>query len=681
VTLFVGVLGPLVLRYEDRELASPNSAKACALVAYLAAGAPRMFPRADLAQLLWPDQPSVPARHSLAVALNLLRIALGPAAECLAASHTRLGVRHVTTDLRQLEELAPSTDLKDLRRAADLIRGPLLVDTNAGTAEFEDWLRPEAARVLALETSVLSRLVAAEEASGEFNAAVRHATRLVTSEPLSDAWQRLLIGALARANLRSEAIAQYHRFAELLWNELSVEPEEATRDLARDIARGEFAAHTAGGAANEEKNGPAADWRLGAAMGVRPARVSWPALLPRLSVAVAPLLNHVGDTRAQHLVDGFGDDLVTDLLNRGRGLSPVSVIEARLPTLGGGAEFLSADYLITGGAQRAGEGNIRFNVRIQKAGSREFCWSRRYECKVEELPERQTEITRRLASVLNFLLIREASRRAIEDPLDGLDAASCVARGTAAIIDRNSPDVVTEAHRWYLRALAIDPKNVEALAGFALACQQVVGQPWWADEAAIHAALNVGRAAVSAALGLVPGHPLANGVSGMLASAAGELERAGRAFERAIAADERYAGARSFSGYNAAFLGRADETIPAIEAAMKLDRTDRATSIMKFFGGFAHLLLGRHDEAVTWLSQSRERNTGYGSALLFYAVALAFNGQAKEAAKVFAEFVARYPGYTLRTFERQWLSRSAIADYQQQIVPLFDQIRILGLPH
>lgn len=166
----------------------------------------------------------------------------------------------------------------------------------------------------------------------------------------------------------------------------------------------------------------------------------------------------------------------------------------------------------------------------------------------------------------------------------------------------------------------------------------------------------------------------------MLASAGGAVDKAGRYFHRAIEADARYVGARAFDAYNKVFLGQAAEAIPAIEEALKLDHTDRASSIMTFFGGFAHLVLGRHEDAATWLGWSRGLNPDYGSALLFYATALSLNKQSRDAVDVFAAFLARYPGYTLRTFQRQWLSRSQVPDYQCRMMPLFDQIRRLGLP-
>jgi tetratricopeptide (TPR) repeat protein len=91
----------------------------------------------------------------------------------------------------------------------------------------------------------------------------------------------------------------------------------------------------------------------------------------------------------------------------------------------------------------------------------------------------------------------------------------------------------------------------------------------------------------------------------MLYSAAGQLQEAAHAFAQALAIDERLAAAHGFAGYNAALLGRAWETLPAMERAMHLDQTDRLHdrlhNVWFFFGGFAELLIGRTEAAIALL--------------------------------------------------------------------------------
>jgi tetratricopeptide (TPR) repeat protein len=157
------------------------------------------------------------------------------------------------------------------------------------------------------------------------------------------------------------------------------------------------------------------------------------------------------------------------------------------------------------------------------------------------------------------------------------------------------------------------------------------------------------------------------------------LEKAAHAFEQALAMDQELGAAHAFAGYNAALLGHADETMPAIERAMRLDTMDRRHGIWFFFGGFAELLLGRTEQAARLLQKSLERNPRYGAAQIFLIAALSLMGRRDEAAQALESFREQHPEYPGNAFERQWLSRSASAKYRAQMHPLFESVRALGM--
>jgi hypothetical protein len=143
--------------------------------------------------------------------------------------------------------------------------------------------------------------------------------------------------------------------------------------------------------------------------------------------------------------------------------------------------------------------------------------------------------------------------------------------------------------------------------------------------------------------------------------------------------DPELGAAHGFAGYNAALLGRANTTLPAIEQAMRFDRTERRHGIFFFFAGFAELLLGRTEASTALLHKSLERNPGYGCAQLFLMAALSLAGQPSEAAQVATSFREQYPEYPANGFEQLWLSRSASPIYRAQVQPLFERIRGLGI--
>ncbi|HUC09586.1 MAG TPA: BTAD domain-containing putative transcriptional regulator [Stellaceae bacterium] len=693
MALIIGVLGHLTIENDQRRVGKlPRKARA--LVAYLAVQGERPVSRERLSDLLWPYQGSEQARHSLRNCLLELRKTLGEGSRRhLVAEFANCRLQDVDTDLSRFEQLSRSADRAELLMAAELYRDEFLADFVIDSEPFQEWLASERDRTLDLICGVLQRLTALHDQAGEHDAAIRSARRLASLDALSEIGQRALIRAYARAGRRPEALRQYRTCADILKRELGVAPDAETQALANEIARAGGSVATVdtrlGARPPEAGSAVAISAGRGAGSGAtlpEIARLRWPCLLPRIAVAVAPLRNLTGASIHQHLFEAFTDDLVTDLLEHGRGLS-VKHIEDAQGFLGNnslssklGSPELDCEYVVSGSAQLGPSGSLRVNMRIMHIMTAEYRWAGRHEFTADELASGQTEITRLISRELHVLALQEASRQVFANSdreLFGL--SDCLSRGAMAFGGDVSAELMVEAQRWYLAALARDPRNVEALAGLAFTCQHVVGQPWWTDPDAVAALSDLGREAVAIALDLAPGHTTARCIQGMLYSAAGQLEEAASAFDLALSMDQDLAIAHSFSGYNAAFLGRAEKTLPAVERAMGLDRTDRRNSVFFFFGGFAELLLGRTEAAIALLRKSLERNPAYGSAQLFLVAALLMVGRKNEAARAAAAFRDQYPGSRVNDLERLWLARSTNPIYRTQIDPIFDRLRSLGL--
>jgi DNA-binding SARP family transcriptional activator/TolB-like protein len=692
MSLTIHVLGPLVINSNGCRL-DKLPKKARALLAFLAAQNGEAVSRERLADLLWPYQGSEQGRHSLRNCLLELRKALGRGtASDLAADFANCGIENAIVDLDDFERRSRSQDRGELQTAADLYRGDFLADFYIASEPFQEWLGAARDRALAAICDVLERLIALQDAAGDYEAAIQSGRRLVTLEPLSESGQRALMRAYARGGRRGEALRQYKSCENTLQRELSVQPDEETQALARSIAHADGGGHTVSGPPSNQAR-PSS--RVMADRGVeshsprwherlipRSEKPQWPCLLPSITVAVAPMRNLTGDPDRQRLVDAFTDDLVTDLLRQGRGLSlkPLKSERSTMSKLARPpASEREHDYVVTGSAQCGNRETLRVNMRIVDAATSEFVWAGRHEFRPEELAPIQTRITRRISRELHVLLLQAASRRAFYDVGMEHGVTESLSRAASALQQGMRAELSAEAQRWYLTALASDPRNVEALTGLAITCQHLVSNPWWAEPRAVATASDLGREAAAIALSIAPGHTAAHCVQGMLYSAAGQLDEAGGAFDRALATDSEQGTAHGFAGYNAAFLGRADETVPANERAMSLDRSDRRHSIWLFFGGFAELLLGRTEASISLLRKSLERNPSYGSAQLFLAAALSTAGRDREASEAAAKFRGLYPQHRTRAFEQLWLSRSGSAAYRAQIHPAFEKIRGLGL--
>jgi DNA-binding SARP family transcriptional activator/TolB-like protein/Tfp pilus assembly protein PilF len=631
-----------------------------------------------------------PVRHSLRNCLLELRKSLGPAAGHLVAGFSHCQLSDVEIDLDEFERLARSQQLSDLKAAADLYRNEFLADFHVASEPFQEWLAAERDRTLAVACDVLHRLTVAQDAAGNHDAAIQAGRRLVGLDPLSEIGQRALIRAYAQAGRRGEALRQYKSCVETLQRELGVTPDAETQALADEIARRGITGEPAPAARPQSPNVASAtayrspeSRRLqvpGAFEGLT-GKPQWPCLLPRIAVAVAPMRNLTGDVGHQILAEALTDDLVTDLLRHGRGLHLRPLAEEH-SALGKPAQATPEHlYLVSGSTHRSEPGKLRINMRISEAATGGYLWAGRHEFRPDDLAAIQTKITRRISRELHALMLQAASREAVGGAGTDPDIAECLSRATDALAKGVRPEFSAKAQCWYLTALASDPRNVEALTGLGRTCQHLVSNPWWGDPHAAAAASDLGREAVAIGLSIAPGHADAHCVQGMLYSAAGQLQEAERAFKQALAMDEGLGIAHGFAGYNAAFLGRASETLPAIERAMRLDQADRRHSIWFFFGGFAELLLGRVETSIELLDKSLERNPSYGSAQLFLMAALSLSGRRSDAERTAATFRAQYPDYRTNVFEQLWLSRSGSATYRAQIHPLFEKIRALGVAH
>jgi DNA-binding SARP family transcriptional activator/TolB-like protein len=666
MALSIDILGPLVIERDDCGLGKVPS-KARALLGYLAAQDGQAVRRERLSDLLWPYQGSEQARHSLRNCLLELRKALGPsAARHLVADFANCRIQDVAVDLDRFERLSRSQNRPELQAAAELYRGEFLADFDIDSEPFQEWLAAERDRTLARICDILQRLIAAQDAAGEADAAIQSGRRLVALAPLSEFGQRALMRAYGRAGRRGEALRQYKSCAEILKRELGVAPDAETQALAHELARAARSTAARGARLAVTASGS--------------ARLTWPCLLSSIGVAVAPLRNLTGDPEQQYLVEAFTDDLVTDLLRHSRGLSLKPIADERgiLGPLPDDVEP-GIEYVVTGSVQRSSPGMLRVNMRITDAATAECLWAGRHEFRPEDLAPIQTKITRRISRELHVLLLQEASRRAAVAADAQLGINECLARAKATLQGELRAELSAQAQQWFLAVLARNPRNVEALVGLARTCQYLVSNPWWGDPRAAAAASDLGRKAVAIALALAPGHALGKCTQGMLCSAAGQLEEAAHTFEQVLAMDHTLGLAHGFAGYNAALLGRASETLPGIEHAMRLDPTDRRHSIWFFFGGFAELLLGRVEPARALLEKSLERNPSYGSAQLFLMAALSLLGRSDDATRLAASFRDQYPEYPANAFEQLWLSRSSSPTYRAQVRPLFEQIRNLRI--
>ena len=238
-----------------------------------------------------------------------------------------------------------------------------------------------------------------------------------------------------------------------------------------------------------------------------------------------------------------------------------------------------------------------------------------------------------------------------------------------------SPARVREARRFFERAAALDPENVDALAWLAHMDFVLVALGVSEDRLA---RLMASERTVFRALLLAPNHAFAHLVLGIdylwtkrAAEALGEIEHA-------LRLDRNLAFAHSYIGFAKAFCGRAEETEAHVLDALRISPRDHEAYLWMQQAALAKLMLGCDEDAVAWLRRSIEVNRSYPIAHFVLAAALINLGRVIEARAAMQAGLDLAPGATLGRVRAALVSENTIANSQWE--RCFDGMRRAGMP-
>ncbi len=219
-----------------------HSAKTLALLAYLTLEADTPHSRAKLAGLLWGESPDTHARHSLRQGLYSLRRALGKLfKDCLVLEEeTVISEPHPDfwVDTREFLTLAAADpkNLDALRGAAQLYQGMLLEGLElSGCPAFDEWLFFQRDALEQQALGVLQALVDRLLRQGDHREALDLARRLVALDSLHEGAHRSLMQIHAALGDRDGVRRQYRLCADVLAQEMGIEPAAETQALFHQL--------------------------------------------------------------------------------------------------------------------------------------------------------------------------------------------------------------------------------------------------------------------------------------------------------------------------------------------------------------------------------------------------------------------------------------------------------------
>jgi TolB-like protein len=185
---------------------------------------------------------------------------------------------------------------------------------------------------------------------------------------------------------------------------------------------------------------------------------------PPLSIVVLPFASLGGGAEQDYFADGITESLTTDL-SRIRSSFVIGRHTAfsykgnRIGLKQIGRE-LNVRYALEGSVQHSGS-RLRVNAQLIDAETGNHLWAERFDKPVADLFDMQDEIVSRLANALDAQLIEAEALRAQRSLHP--DSMDLYFQGMAWLNKGPTPEHLTQARGFFERALAIDPRNVEAL--------------------------------------------------------------------------------------------------------------------------------------------------------------------------------------------------------------------------
>jgi tetratricopeptide (TPR) repeat protein len=333
---------------------------------------------------------------------------------------------------------------------------------------------------------------------------------------------------------------------------------------------------------------------------------------------------------------------------------------------------LNVRYVLEGSVQRGGN-RLRLNVQLISAETGHCLWAERFDKPIADLFDMQDEIVSRLANTLNTQFIEAEARRA-ETSLHP-NSMDFYFQGMAWGNKGPTPEHMAQAAGFFERALALDPKNIEAVVGMGLV-NTTAAVNFLTDDRVPH--LVAAEMALTKALSLAPQHARAHMYLGDVKTLTNRVAQSVAEYEQALVLDRNLAGAHAGIGWAKLLLGRGAETEAHVREAFRLSPRDTTAYRWMTLVGLAKLQLSAHAEAIVWLRQSIEANPNSPIVHFILAAALVLLGAMDEARAAAQAGLMLDPSFTIRRYRTgAWSDNPNYLAWRER---MYQAMQMAGLP-
>ncbi|MEM9967944.1 MAG: AAA family ATPase [Pseudomonadota bacterium] len=235
------LLGGCALASSNGTIIRLKSRKSWALLSLLAQAQETGCSREYITGLLWPQSGEAQARASLRQELSVLRRMLrddDPAVLEARPDRIFLNSASMQIDSQELACLSHANGAIDPEKIISLYQGDFAAGLTIRSAPFHDWLWLERERLRGLAIATLERSLCEADPKGDPERKLRIARSIIEIEPTRETAHQHVMRVLQALGRRTEALAHFARFQDIMKRELDVAPSEDTVDLYHSLRDG-----------------------------------------------------------------------------------------------------------------------------------------------------------------------------------------------------------------------------------------------------------------------------------------------------------------------------------------------------------------------------------------------------------------------------------------------------------
>ena len=400
-----------------------------------------------------------------------------------------------------------------------------------------------------------------------------------------------------------------------------------------------------------------------------------------LSIVVLPFANLSGDPSQDYFADGITENLTTEL---SRIRSSFVIARNTAFTFKGKAtdakeigKQLGVRYVLEGSVQRD-QNRVRVNAQLIDAGTGAHLWADRFEEDLADVFKLQDQVVARLANTLGYELVKAEAEKSTRS--GNPDAIDLTMRGWA-IQNQLQLHTVKDSRAKTLglfeQALKLDPNNVDALVGAAMA--------EWIDFVFSGMGEKPEQIAkiedlLANALRIDPTNARAYVIRAMVYrfNKPMRIKDAEESAQNAVRLNPNYASAYAQLAQDQVMTpAELQLAIANIDQALKLSPRDAQIGRWHWTKGVTYNYMGRYGDAIR--EEHAALDSGFSDWIVYahLAVAYANLGRQSEAEAAVAQARKLNPKFTIKWFRAQFGSPELT---YEALRTTYDGLRKAGLP-